>query len=263
MEDYDVDDGLLVYEPSLSDHPAHTFRISTRDLARFGQLFLEDGRWNGAQIVPAEWIAESTHPVTDFGNGTGYGLMWWTYDAGSLGAPYPRLNEHDLYMARGTGGQALYVIPDADLVIVHRGDTDNGREVPGRDAWRIAELILAARAGEPSSNPEIVPVVSVPFESQLPALSRDFVELDAETWAHYYGEYEIAPGAVARVYEWQRRRFGFFPGQGEAELFALGDDRFTVQVVAGVEIRFERNEDGEVEGMEVRIGPEVIRGVKQ
>jgi hypothetical protein len=259
-----VEDGLVVYEPSRSHHPAHTFRISARDLARFGQLYLQDGRWDAAQVIPAAWVAESTRPITDFGNGTGYGYMWWIYETGSLGTAYSYLNQHDFYMARGTGGQALYVIPSADLVIVHRGDTDHSREVSGSDVWRIADMILGARTGEPDLGSEVRSVEVIPFESQLPAPEPlPIVELSPEVWAGYYGEYEIAPGAVARVYEWKGRPFGFFPGHGEAELFALGDNRFTVRVVSGVDIHFERDDGGEVEAMEVTIDSQRVRATKR
>ena len=44
MEDWNPADGFRVYEPTKSRHPAHTFRISTRDLARFGQLYLQEGK---------------------------------------------------------------------------------------------------------------------------------------------------------------------------------------------------------------------------
>ena len=83
MEDWDPDDGFRVYEPTKSLHPAHTFRMSTRDLARFGQLYLQEGRWSGRQLFPVDWVEESTRPHTDDGDGTGYGYMWWTYRAGS------------------------------------------------------------------------------------------------------------------------------------------------------------------------------------
>jgi CubicO group peptidase (beta-lactamase class C family) len=56
MEDWDVADGFRVYEPTQSLHPAHTFRISTRDLARFGQLYLNEGRWLGdSSSQPPGW----------------------------------------------------------------------------------------------------------------------------------------------------------------------------------------------------------------
>lgn len=115
MEDWDVADGFRVYEPTQSLHPAHTFRISTRDLARFGQLYLNEGRWAGRQLLPATWVAESTRPHTDDGDGTGYGYMWWTYRAGSLfTARYPTLGKNTFYRGVGTGGQGLWVIPGAE-----------------------------------------------------------------------------------------------------------------------------------------------------
>ncbi len=60
MEDWDPADGFRAYEPSKSLHPAHTFRISTRDLARFGQLYLQNGRWLDRQILTPDWLKDST-----------------------------------------------------------------------------------------------------------------------------------------------------------------------------------------------------------
>ena len=104
MEDWDLTDGFRVYEPTKSRHPAQTFRLSTRDLARFGQLYLQEGRWAGRQLPPAEWVKESTKPHIDDGDGTGYGYMWWTYQAGStFTAKYSNLGRHTFY--RGPDGR--------------------------------------------------------------------------------------------------------------------------------------------------------------
>jgi CubicO group peptidase (beta-lactamase class C family) len=59
MEDFSSRDGQYVLE-GLSIHPAYPFTMSARDLARFGLLFLNGGRWNASQVVAAEWVREST-----------------------------------------------------------------------------------------------------------------------------------------------------------------------------------------------------------
>lgn len=248
MEDYDPAAGMVVHEPTVSRMPAHTFRISTRDLARFGQLYLEGGTWRGREVLPGGWVEESTSPVTDFGDGRGYGYMWWTYGAGSLGEDYPTLDRYDSYLARGTGGQALLVVPGADLVIVHRGDTDNGREVGGRAVWQIFERIAGAQVGDPVASPDLVPVRAEPLAGALePPPALETVDLPADDRAAYLGEYRLQPGnREARVYVFEDRPFVWVDGLGDGELHYIGDDTFAVPVVPGTFVRFMRSPDGKV-----------------
>jgi len=63
MQDLDIGRLRYDYEPQ-SVHPYYGFRISARDLARFGQLYLQQGAWEGEQIVPAQWVAESVYPYS-------------------------------------------------------------------------------------------------------------------------------------------------------------------------------------------------------
>jgi CubicO group peptidase (beta-lactamase class C family) len=264
MEDYRPGDGFLVYEPSESLYPAHTFRLSARDLARFGQLHLQQGRWNGRQLVDADWVAASTQPVSDFGGGRGYGYLWWTYAVGSLGPRYPNLSRHRLYAGTGTGGQLVLVIPDAAMTIVHRGDTDNGREVAGRDVWAIAELIMAARHGEPAPAPVLAALRPTPFASQAPAAPRHtWVAIDSTLMKEYVGEYAVATDAIIRVFVFAGRLFANFPGKGEAELLGLSTTDFTIMPVPGVRIRFERDARGRVTHLDAVIGPERVRATKR
>ncbi|NIP78407.1 MAG: serine hydrolase, partial [Gemmatimonadetes bacterium] len=235
MQDYDPGDGFVVYEPTESRHPAHTFRISARDLARFGQLYLQEGRWNGRQVVPAGWIAESTRPVTRFEDGDGYGYMWWTYRAGSAPASIPHIGRYDTYMARGTGSQALWVIPEAGLVIVHRADTDHGRSIAGRDAWAIADGIVAARTGEPVSDPALVAVDVRPFDSQLPEHEwPEAIAVEESRLDDYMGRYPVSEDAVIRVFRFRGEPYIHVPGEGDALLIPVAPDAFTVRVVPGV-----------------------------
>ena len=132
----------LGYE-SCSIHPAYPFYISAHNLARFGQLYLEQGQWQGRKIIPAQWIRESTSAYT-WGGEVGYGYLWWTYK--------------DLaFFANGFGGQFVVVVPSRELVIVNRVDT--GRPGPERRQWlksgqkvtrKEMKEILEACSGGPS-----------------------------------------------------------------------------------------------------------------
>ena len=123
MQDYAVEDLQYGYEP-YSVHPYYGFRMSTRDLARFGLLFLHEGRWRGEQIVSADWVRDSTASHSERGTDSGYGYMWWTGVNGGL-FPNVQVKEHSFY-ASGYRGHRLIVIPYRNLVIVHRVNTDGG-----------------------------------------------------------------------------------------------------------------------------------------
>jgi CubicO group peptidase (beta-lactamase class C family) len=85
-----------------------------RDMAKYGFLYLQNGRWEDQQIISASWIAESTYTYTLFYPGHGYGYHWITY---------PALNG---YAAFGAGGQGIFVIPKYDLVIVVTAEEPGG-----------------------------------------------------------------------------------------------------------------------------------------
>lgn len=263
MEDYAPGDGFRVYEPSRSIHPAHTLRLSARDLARFGQLYLQNGRWNGRQLIPAEWIATSTTTRSEFGAGRGYAWLWWTYAKGYLGPRYPVLNQLSMYAGTGTGGQHVLVIPETEMVIVHRGDTDHGREIAGRDVWRIAEMVVSAKDGSPASRPSLTALKAEVFASQAPPLPRpNYIPVEPGLMSEYSGDYELAPNVVASVFVFEGRLFGRFP-QGEAELFAVSRNEFTIRASPGVVIRFERDAAGRVSGVSGSIGPQQFRATRR
>ncbi|MEM8656263.1 MAG: serine hydrolase [Pseudomonadota bacterium] len=83
--------------------------ITTRDYARFGQMILQNGEWQGEQVVPADWIAASTVPSARTKPGRiGYGYQWWI----PVGA------QKGQFMGRGIYGQYLYIDQQAGVVIV-------------------------------------------------------------------------------------------------------------------------------------------------
>ena len=147
MQDYSAKDGKYVTGAD-SIHRAYPFRMTARDMARFGLLFLRGGKWNDGQIIPAAWVKESTTAWSDAGTSGGYGYLWWIAKSG-VHLPGVTLPEGS-YSARGAGGHYILVIPALDLVIVHRVNTDiGGRSVSSGDFGELVRLILAAREPRP------------------------------------------------------------------------------------------------------------------
>ena len=92
------------------NHVGFTFlKLTARDMARLGQLWLNHGRWAGRQLVSAAWVTESTtsHVATQ-STPEQYGYQWWVTTA----------DGHRAYAAIGYGGQLIEVVPDLDLVTI-------------------------------------------------------------------------------------------------------------------------------------------------
>jgi CubicO group peptidase (beta-lactamase class C family) len=94
-------------------------KLPARDLAKFGYLYLNGGRWDTIQVVPADYVRASTQPHRQVGGPrVGYGYQWWTTS----------INLHTAFEARGIGGQRIVVVPDLDLVAVITCDPQQQRE---------------------------------------------------------------------------------------------------------------------------------------
>lgn len=141
MEDFRPEQDGWMEPGEASQHAAYPFRLSTRDLARFGQLFLQQGQWQGTTVIPPAWVNTSTAPISHAGDRGAYGYMWWvTRD----GVAWPEtLLPAGSYSARGAGGHFCLVMPTLDMVVVHRVDTDRpGREVNRFQTGKLLQLLL-------------------------------------------------------------------------------------------------------------------------
>ncbi len=99
-------------------------KLPARDLAKLGYLYLNAGRWDSIQVVPADYVSASTQPQSDPGV-LDYGYQWWVTD--DYG--------YDSFRAQGYGGQLIQVIPDLDLVVVITSDPDQERNDAGNLVW--------------------------------------------------------------------------------------------------------------------------------
>lgn len=86
---------------------------TTRDFARLGRLFLNNGNWNGKQILSRKWITEATHPDTTDGGKFNFQYNW-------LSGP----KKYGSYYAAGLYGQYIHVYPEKNLIIVRFGKQD-------------------------------------------------------------------------------------------------------------------------------------------
>src|SRR5438034_11283088 len=111
-----------LFEPLGIEHPlwdtnfqgislgGYGLRVRTEDIAKFGQLYLQKGRWNGKQLVPAEWVAMATAKQTSNGSdpksdwNQGYGFQFWRC-------------RYNAYRGDGAFGQYCVVMPDQDAVV--------------------------------------------------------------------------------------------------------------------------------------------------
>ena len=98
--------------------------VTLRDMAKFGQLYLNNGKWNGNQIVPSEWVVNSTIPLDkhvqpnagdEFSSDAwGYGYQWWV--------PGPEVSD---YTAHGIYNQFIYINPQSNVVIAKTSSNYN------------------------------------------------------------------------------------------------------------------------------------------
>lgn len=102
--------------------------LRTRDYARFGQMVLQDGMWNGVQVVPADWIATSTEALAPTAPGAeGYGYQWWIPADARPGEVF----------ARGVYGQYIW-IDRATRTVIAVNSADRGFEEPGAHQSMLA-----------------------------------------------------------------------------------------------------------------------------
>jgi CubicO group peptidase (beta-lactamase class C family) len=85
------------------------------DFAKFGRLFMNEGNWNGTQLIPSEWVDESTRCDMTTDPAPQYQYFWWVNS---------KVTDKHHYFAAGKYGQYIYIVPEQNLVFVRFGRTD-------------------------------------------------------------------------------------------------------------------------------------------
>lgn len=132
FQDWNIKNQKRKVNTNKSRYSAYHIYISTRDMAKIGQLMLNKGQWQGKQLIPEEWIQKTITTVTPVDTVNkrrgkdktsniqfSYGYMWWLIDHFE---GYPMLEGG--YSASGYGGQFISVFPQENLVIAHKAKLD-------------------------------------------------------------------------------------------------------------------------------------------
>ena len=104
---------------------------AARDFAKLGRLYLQEGVWKGEQVIPADWVAQSTRIDTSNGSAWNYQYQWWLVSE----------NGGD-FMAMGHLGQFVYVNPAEEVIIVRLGTSRGGFS---RGEWQASLAALASQ----------------------------------------------------------------------------------------------------------------------
>ncbi|WP_324024661.1 serine hydrolase [Maribacter sp. BPC-D8] len=107
-------DGLQMKSVTGGGHSGAGIFISAEDMARFGMLFLNNGKWKNDQLISENWIKKATTPSTPNAN---YGYMWWLNKKGAR--HWEGLSEN-IYYAAGFGGNFIVIDKENDVVVVTR-----------------------------------------------------------------------------------------------------------------------------------------------
>jgi len=214
MEEFRLMDGYHHLEPENSIHPAYPFRLSARDMARFGLLFLREGIWNGKQIISKEWIKESTTSYSNTDNrGGGYAYLWWI-----LG----NIKELRMYSALGVGSQIIAVIPGANMVVVQRVDTYVGKQQP--PDLRLFKMILDAKVSDPKPEPKLIALQNAPS-----FLLPKFIKLDSKALDGYAMSNYNLMGSTASIKRQDNKLMLDSPGFGKFFLSPTSKSMFLIE----------------------------------
>src|SRR5208282_5067702 len=135
-----ITDAQWVYSPLNIPQTGGGLRLSSRDLLKLAQLYLNGGSWQGTRIVDEAWVRISTQPHARPDDYTEYGYLWWLKSFKSGEKSYPAF-----YMS-GNGGNKVAVFPGLDVAVVITSTNYNTKGMHEQTDKMLTDYILAAVA---------------------------------------------------------------------------------------------------------------------
>jgi len=172
------------------------------DMAKLGLLFLQNGKWDGQQIIPKSWVAASTTQHIQKEDGSGYGYLWTVYpDAGH-------------YAALGMGGQQIHIYPAKNVVVVVTATLESYAEAPEIEKMLNDHILPAVQADAPlAENPtgqaRLESAIEQAANPMQPVAKTPPAGIENSGQLYTFGE---------NPFGWQTMEFSFKPNSATAQV---------------------------------------------
>lgn len=206
FEPLGIDSVMWPVDPMGRNLGGFGLQLTPRDMAKIGYLYLNNGQWDGEQIVSADWVvASTTKQIGARGVADGYGYHWW-------------VNVRGYYLAAGFGGQYILVYPPENLVVVFTSAAPGMRQP---ESFLLDVIIPSIQSSEPlPENPDgaaaldaaIAALAQPPAPEEVPPLPDTAAQISGR--AYQFADNEIG---------WREMTLNFDEANPTAELL-LDDD---------------------------------------
>lgn len=133
-----IETATWVYSPLNIPQTGGGLRLSSPDLLKVAQLYLNGGTWNGRRIINQDWIKQSTEPHAQISDDQEYGYLWWLQSFKAGASSYPAV-----FMS-GNGGNKVLCFPSLDAVVVITSTNYSTHGMHEQTARLLTEYILPA-----------------------------------------------------------------------------------------------------------------------
>ena len=209
--------------------------LKPRDMAKIGQMMLNNGKYNGKQILSEEWITESTkNYIVPYSQslGSGYGYQWWMGETSINGQTIK------VYFAIGLGGQFIFVVPRMKITAIFTSQLYDNPDGQFHPQVMMTEYII----------PALLP----------PAPPYEVITLGQSVLQNYVGEYEYKRWNMKLSITRKDKRILILPfgGLEETELFPISETTFrgNLKDIGEIEVDFPKDDNGKIDYLTIRIG---------
>jgi CubicO group peptidase (beta-lactamase class C family) len=126
------------YSPLNIPQTGGGLRLTSRDLLKIVQLYLNKGSWQGRRIIDEAWVQKSIQPHAQIDEETEYGYLWWLKSFKSGGKSYPA------FFMSGNGGNKVVGFPGLDMAVVITSTNYNTHGMHEQTEKLLTDYILAA-----------------------------------------------------------------------------------------------------------------------